>query len=95
MTSYRKTGLAVQEGIDDLHDLVTLFSSIHGAPTRTYLVGPSEGGLIATLAVERFPETFHGGISACGYIGNFRRQLDYIGDFRVLFDYFFPGVATR
>ena len=62
MTSYRKTGLAVQEGIDDLHNLVTLFSSIHGAPTRTYLVGPSEGGLIATLAVERFPETFHGGI---------------------------------
>ena len=28
----------------------------------------------------------------CGPIGSFRGQIDYFGDFRVLFDYFFPGV---
>ena len=28
----------------------------------------------------------------CGPYGSFQRQIDYIGDFRVLFDYFFPGL---
>ena len=29
---------------------------------------------------------------ACGPLGDFQGQLDYLQDFRVLFDYFFPGV---
>jgi len=28
----------------------------------------------------------------CGPIGSFQQQIDYLGDARVLFDYFFPGV---
>src|SRR5262245_58076365 len=28
----------------------------------------------------------------CGPIGDFKRQTEYFGDFRVLFDYFFPGI---
>lgn len=28
----------------------------------------------------------------CGPYGDFHRQLNYIGDFRVLFDWYFPGV---
>src|SRR5262245_65308455 len=28
----------------------------------------------------------------CGPIGDFKRQTEYFGDFRVLFDYFYPGV---
>jgi hypothetical protein len=31
-------------------------------------------------------------MAGCGPIGDFRAQLDYIDDFRVVFDYFFPGL---
>ena len=92
-TSYSTNGLAVQQGIDDLRDLVTLFVSItHTPPNRTFLVGASEGGLITTLAVERYPQTFSGGLATCGPVGDFRKQVNYWGDLRVVFDYYFPGL---
>jgi pimeloyl-ACP methyl ester carboxylesterase len=91
-TSYRANGLVVREGLEDVRELVDLFRVEHSEVGRVYLVGASEGGLIAALAVERFPETFDGGIAACGPVGDFRRQLDHFGNFRVVFDYFFPGV---
>jgi hypothetical protein len=92
VTSYRINGLAVREGLDDLSELVEIFSAAHGKPARVYLVGPSEGGLITALALERHAEVFDGGLSACGPVGNFRWQINYWGDVRVLFDYFFPQV---
>ena len=91
-TSYSVNGLAVKEGLADLQDLVAIFTATHGAPHRVYLVGPSEGGLITALGTERYFDTFDGGLAACGPVGDFRRQIDYWGDVRVLFDYFFPGV---
>ena len=91
-TSYRINGLAVLEGIEDVRDLVDVFSEIHGEPGFVYLGGGSEGGIITTLAVERFPEIFDGGLAACGPIGNFRQQINYWGGFRVVFDVFFPGL---
>jgi hypothetical protein len=30
--------------------------------------------------------------AACGPIGSFQDQINYFGDFRVVFDYFFPGI---
>jgi pimeloyl-ACP methyl ester carboxylesterase len=91
-TSYRANGLVVREGLEDVRDLVELFRAEHPEARRVYLVGVSEGGLITALAVERFPETFDGGIAACGPVEDFRRQLDHFGNFRVVFDYFYPGV---
>jgi pimeloyl-ACP methyl ester carboxylesterase len=91
-TSYSTNGLAVVQGMDDLLDLVGLFNGSHAQARRVYLVGPSEGGLVTALAVEQHPEIFAGGVAACGPIGNFRKQIVYDGDFRILFDYFFPGV---
>jgi pimeloyl-ACP methyl ester carboxylesterase len=91
-TGYSKNGLAVLEGIDDLVDLVGIFGTAIGPSQRVFLVGPSEGGIVTALLVERHPEVFTGGLAACGPIGDFRGQINYIGDFRVVFDYFFPGV---
>lgn len=91
-TSYRSNGLAVKDGVDDLVELVDIFTARHGRPNRIYVTGVSEGGLITALAVEQRPDVFAGGLAACGPIGDFRRQIDYFGDFRVLFDYFFPGL---
>jgi len=91
-TSYRTNGLAVAGAVQDVLEVVDIFTQIHGAPNKTYIVGPSEGGLVTTLAVERFPQVFDGGLALCGPIGDFRKQINYVGDFRVIFDYFFPGV---
>ena len=57
-----------------------------------HLAGVSEGGLVATLLAERSPELFSTALAACAPIGSFVQQINYLGDFRVLFDYFFPGV---
>lgn len=91
-TSYRRNGLAILEGVEDVRELIAAFPGVAGRPARhTYMAGPSEGGIITTLLIERSPELFTGGLSLCGPVGDFRRQIDYWGDFRVLFDYFFPG----
>ena len=92
-TSYRRNGLAILEGVDDVRQLVAAFRAANGTPGHTFMVGASEGGIITALLIERSPELFSGGLAACGPIGNFRAQLDYWGDFRVLFDYFFPGLV--
>ena len=91
-TSYSKTGLAVLPGVADVRDAVDAFVDEQGAPRHTYLVGASEGGLVTALAVERSPEVFSGGVAACGPVGDFRRQINYWGDFRALFDLYFPGL---
>jgi hypothetical protein len=91
-TSYRQNGLAILEGVDDVGELVNAFHATVGSPGHTFLVGASEGGIVTALAIERAPALFSGGLSMCGPIGNFKKQLDYWGDFRVLFDYFFPGL---
>jgi pimeloyl-ACP methyl ester carboxylesterase len=92
-TSYRANGLVASDAVDDLVELVDTFEHRYRPdPVRTAIVGFSEGGLVATLSVERHPGRFDGALAACGPIGSFRGQLDYIGDFRVVFDYLFPGV---
>jgi pimeloyl-ACP methyl ester carboxylesterase len=92
VSSYRDTGLVVNEGLADLIDLVSIFESLHGTARHVYLVGVSEGGLIAALGAERRPDVFDGALATCAPIGDFRGQVNTFGDFRVVFDYFFPGV---
>ena len=90
-TSYRENGLAVQEGIIDLAELVYKFKDMFPDPKYTYLVGGSEGGLITIKSTE-MKKIYSGGLALCGPIGDFTLQVNYVGDFRVLFDYFFPGI---
>ncbi len=92
VTSYSVNGLAVKEGIADLADLHDIFKNEVGRARYTYLVGVSEGGLITTLSMEKNFFLYSGALSLCGPSGDFQKQLNYFGDFRVLFDYYFPGV---
>ena len=95
-TSYRKNGLAILEGVEDIRSLVAKFTEEYGGTSpglrRVFVTGVSEGGLVAALAAERSPALFSGAYATCGPIGNFRLQINYFGDFRVLFDYFFPWI---
>jgi pimeloyl-ACP methyl ester carboxylesterase len=91
-TAFRGTGLVVPEtwiGQDLLNVVQTARSWLQHSGGRVYMTGGSQGGLITTLAVEQYPQVFAGGLAACGPIGNYRRQLQYVGDFRTVFDYYF------
>lgn len=90
VNSYSRNGLAILEGLADIVDLVEIFKATHPGTGAVYINGVSEGGLIAALALERQPGVFSGGVAACAPIGDFRGQVNHAGDFRVLFDYFFP-----
>src|SRR5260370_4412279 len=90
--SYSKTGLAILQGKDDILDLVDVYAAQKGMPSKVYLVGASEGGIITALAVEQHPDVFSAGLAACGPICNFPLQIDYFGDALATFQVFFPGV---
>jgi pimeloyl-ACP methyl ester carboxylesterase len=92
VTSYSKNGLAVKEGVSDVVDLVGIFRDSHPSPRHVFLVGASEGGIITALAAERHPDVFSGAMALCGPVGDFCKQINYWGDFKVIFDYFFPNV---
>jgi pimeloyl-ACP methyl ester carboxylesterase len=90
-TSYAVNGTAVRQGLADVADLVQIFKDQKGPVGKVYITGASEGGLVTALATEQHPELFAGGLAACGPIGTFRGQVNYYGDFRAVFDYFYPG----
>jgi pimeloyl-ACP methyl ester carboxylesterase len=92
-TSYRQNGLVIPEAVEDVRELVDQFPLLAGAPppNHVYLVGASEGGLVTALAMEKYRE-FSGGLATCGPVGSFRQQINYFGDFLVIFNYFFPDV---
>lgn len=90
--SYSKTGLAILEGKADILDLVNLYAAQKGPPSKVFLVGASEGGIITALALEQHPDIFSAGLSACGPIGDFPSQINYFGDARATFNVFFPNV---
>ena len=92
-TSYRGNGLIADVAVDDVIEVVDLVQrTVRPDPARVYVVGVSEGGLVATLAAEQEPERFTGALAACGPIGDFARQIDHLNDVRVVFDYLFPDV---
>lgn len=92
VTSYPTNGLAVLPAVDDVVKLVSVFTATYSTPNTVLIAGVSEGGLVATLALERHPEVFGGGLATCGPIGSWKDQINYLVDFRVLLDYFFPGL---
>ena len=97
-TSFRGTGLIQPEWIEgDLLELVTTAKSrLTGMTGRTaryvYQTGGSQGGLATVQALERHPEIFSGGLAACGPIGDYARQIEYVADFRIVFDEYFHDV---
>ena len=92
-TSYRANGLVADVAVEDVAEVVAVVRQrIEPNPARAFVVGVSEGGLVAALAAERRADVFDGAVAACGPVGDFAAQIDYFGDFRVVFDYYFPGV---
>jgi pimeloyl-ACP methyl ester carboxylesterase len=95
-TSYHKNGYAVEQARKDLNDLLNHFKKLvqPGSLQKVYIVGASEGGMIAALMIEHFPDKYAGALAMCGPIGGGPYQIQYLSDFRAVFDYFFPNVFS-
>lgn len=92
-TTFRTNGLNTLEGVEDLKNLVAGFPSVFGvAPKRVVLAAVSLGCSPAALALERYPNLFNSALLLSGPIGSMGLQLDYLLNFRVLYDYYFPEV---
>jgi poly(3-hydroxybutyrate) depolymerase len=95
VTSYPHNGLSVLEGVESIQELALTIRAMPGITIHhVYVVGASEGGLVTALAIEQNPNNMYsGGVSTCGPIGDFTRQIDYWGDFRVAYDYYFQRTS--
>lgn len=95
-TSYHKNGYAVEQARKDLNDLIKYFKTQvpPGSLQKVFLVGASEGGEIAALMIEHFPDKYAGALAMCGPIGGGSYQVQYLSDFRAVFDYYFPNVFS-
>ena len=93
-TSYHKNGYAVEQARRDVNDLLRHVETLVPPDSlqKVFLVGASEGGEIAALMIEQFPEKYAGALAMCGPVGGGPYQDRYLSDFRAAFDYFFPGV---
>jgi pimeloyl-ACP methyl ester carboxylesterase len=78
--------------MSDIVDLLAIYANEQGAPSKVYLTGASEGGIITALLAEQYPDQIDGGVAACGPVGDFAFQINYFGDARATFEYFFPDL---
>ena len=92
LSSFSENGYDFKDGLQRTHQLSGLFASRFGKPSRTIVMGHSLGGLITLALAEKYPTQYQGALPMCGVVGGTRRELQYIGDVRVLFDYFYPNV---
>lgn len=90
-TSYRDDGFIAYEAVEDIQALhKKVCKVLKKMPPDVFILGgPSEGGLVTALTLEKYPKSFDGALSICGPIGNFFEQVQYNGNFHVLFNYFF------
>ena len=95
-SSFRKNGVAIEQGAEDLNQLLQHFKSMVSPRSlqKAYIIGGSEGGLIALRLLERFPGKYDAGLALCAPVGGSADFIKYAYDFRVVFDYFFPTVFT-
>lgn len=87
-TSYSENGFAVKEGVIDVLYLGNQLKA-HFKPHHIFLGGVSEGGLVVMKTLERNQKIFEAGLISCAPVGNFRMQLNYFGNFHVLFNYLY------
>jgi pimeloyl-ACP methyl ester carboxylesterase len=92
-SSFDDNGLAVKDGAERTHQLRGLLASeLHGQPNRSFLLGYSLGGAVALDLAESYPKQYDGLLTMCGMVGGSQLELQYIGDVRALFDFYYPGI---
>jgi hypothetical protein len=92
-SSFSENGLAVKDGAQRTHQLRGLLAGeLKAQPERNYLAGYSLGALVAMELGERYANQYDGVLAMCGMVGGTPIELQYVGDVRALFDFYYPGV---
>ncbi|MFL5618115.1 MAG: hypothetical protein ACJ79A_06955 [Gemmatimonadaceae bacterium] len=92
-STYSENGLALKDAAQRTHQLRGLVASVLNAqPTRSFIVAFSLGTASALQLIEKFPGQYDGALLACGMVGGTPRELQFVGDVRALFDFYYPGV---
>lgn len=92
-SSFSENGYSLKSAMQRTHQLRGLFAAAFGKPDRTYLAGHSLGGLAVLALAEKYPLQYDAALPMCAPLGGGVAELKYLGDARVAFDYFFPGVV--
>jgi pimeloyl-ACP methyl ester carboxylesterase len=91
-SSFSQNGYDFKDGMQTTHQLRGLFKDRFGKPRRSFLIGHSLGGQIVQALAETHPDQYDGALALCGVLGGTNLQVDYIGQIRTVFDFFYPGV---
>ena len=92
-SSYSENGYALRDAFHRLHELTGLFKArVKRRPHRVYLMGHSLGAVAVQMLAERFSAQYDGALAMCGFVSGAVPEVQYLGDVRVLFDAYFPGV---
>ncbi len=91
-SSWKSTGYAVKDAAQNTHQLRGLFVANFGAPKKTVIVAKSLGALAAADLLETYPGQYNGALLSCGPLAGSNPEIQYLGDERVIFDFFFPGI---
>ena len=90
-SGYAEAGAAIQPAAMDTEMLQRYFGRKHGKPEKTFLMGFSMGGFIATFLMETMPGAYDGLLSACTAPGAGGQMYQRLFDLRAVFDYYFPS----
>jgi pimeloyl-ACP methyl ester carboxylesterase len=91
-SSFSENGYAIKDGIQRTHQLRGIFTSRVARPNRAFLIGHSLGAQVVQALAESYPGQYSGALAMCGVLGGTKFQVDYVGNTRALFDFFYPGV---
>lgn len=91
-SSYSSNGWSLADAVHRTHQLGAIVTATIGQPRRTFLVGHSMGALAVVKLAEAHPNQYDGVLAMCGPLGGALEELQYAGNARVTFDFYFPGV---
>ena len=94
-TGYSAGGVAIAEGVADVHALRAHFIERYGVPRHTLIVGESKGGLIALLIAESPAAGFDGAMAISGLLSAphafFSRAFELLSGFQERFPAVLPS----
>jgi len=90
-SSWSENGYDFKDGMQRTHQLRGFVNSRFGKPTRSFLLGQSLGSQVVEALAETYPGQYDGAVAVCGVLGGTKRQVDYIGHIRTVFDLFYPN----
>jgi pimeloyl-ACP methyl ester carboxylesterase len=91
-SSYSSNGWSLGDAVRRTHQLRGIVTAKVAAPARTYLVGHSMGALAIVKMLETYRGQYDGALPMCGPLGGALAELQYAGDARVTFDFYYPGL---